>query len=337
MNDPSRAALSRSLARLAIGAGWCLALGCGGTLDAGHDREREQLPFGPQNPIVLVNDNTFDNWHGEYALLLAHANGTPLAGIVIGRGSSWQDLDANMQGFQELATRARDSGLTGVPDLVRSEGQPLQRPADGTVESTVPNDSAGARFIVETSLQLAEPGRPLVVATGTRLTDVADAYLLDSTLAERIVVAGSIGTGFSEAEDLAHMGVPNGEEDPWADTIVIQRLPYVQVSARYDQLTDVPSERLSELPSNPFGDWMRAKQAGIFEIEMAADQVSVLAPGIPEFVTDFTRVSQAGWLNDVPTLARDANGGAWVVTASNGGAATARLWELLSDPATFSP
>jgi hypothetical protein len=337
MKRPLHAAVPGNLARFASGAGCCLALACGGTLDAGADREGEKLPFGPQNPMILVNDNTYDNWHGEYALLLAQAKGTPLAGIVVGTGSSWQDLDANVLGFQDLVTRARESGLTSVPEPVRSEAQPLQRPTDGTIESTVPNDSDGARFIVESSLTLAQPGRPLVVATGTRLTDVADAYLLDPTVADRIVVAGSIGTGFSETDDLARMGVPNGEEDPWADTIVIQKLAYVQISARYDQLTDVPSERLSELPSNPFGDWMRSKQAGIFEIEMAADQVSVLAPGVPAFVTDFTRASQAGWSGDMPTLIRDPNGSAWVVTASNGDAATARLWELLLDPATFSP
>jgi hypothetical protein len=133
------------------------------------------------------------------------------------------------------------------------------------------------------------------------------------------------------------MGVPNGEEDTWADTIVIQKLRYVQVSARYDQLTDVPAERLGALPNNPFGDWMRQKQPEIFDIAMAADQVSVIALGIPEFVTGFVRVSQSGSEGDQPLLAPDTNGNAWLVTTSDGARATARLWEILLDPATFSP
>jgi hypothetical protein len=324
--------------RLASGLAACLiSAACGGTLDAGANRHAEQLPFAPDSPVILVNDNVYDNWHGEYSLLLARAGGHRIAGIVVGTGSSWVDLDANLEGWDELVARARESNLGPVPEPVRSENQVLRRPADGSVESTVPNDSPGARFIVETSAALAKPGVPVIVATGTRLTDVADAYLIDPTVADRIVVAASIGTSFSSSDGLARMGVPNGEEDTWADTVVIQKLRYVQVSARYDQLTDVPDERVSELPDNPFGAWMRDKQPDIFTIQMAADQVSILAPGVPEFVTGFTRVSQAGWDGDQPTLSPDPQGNAWLVTESNGAAATERLWELLLDPETFAP
>lgn len=326
------------LTPLACGLGLCLTVvACGGTLDAGSDRAAEGLPFGPGNPVILTNDNVYDNWYGEYAVLLAHAGGPALAGIVVSRGGMWVDLDANVLGFQELVARARASGLMNVPDPVRSESQTLQRPSDGTIESTEPTDSEGARFIVETSSRLAQPERPVVVATGGRLTDIATAYLIDPTVAERIIVAASVGTGFSGSEQVGRMGIPNGEEDPWADTIVIQKLRYVQVSARYDQLTDVPSERLNELPDNPFGDWMRAKQPDIFDIEMAADQVSVIAAGVPAFVTGLTRVSQSGFAGDQPLLTQDPNGSDWLVTASDGGAATAHLWQLLLEPTMFSP
>jgi hypothetical protein len=337
MKRPLPAAFVLHPRGFAVGAACCLGLAaCGGTLDAGSDRAREELPFGPDNPVILTNDNVYDNWYGEYAVLLAHAGGPTLAGIVVSTGSAWVDLDANVNGWQELVSRARESGLTSVPDPVRSAAQTLRRPSDGRIESTVPNDSDGARFIVETSLLQARPGRPVVVATGGRLTDVADAYLIDPSVADRIIVSASIGSGFSGSEQVGRMGVPNGEEDPWADTIVIQKLRYVQVSARYDQLSDVPSDRLSELPETPLGDWMRSKQPEIFDIEVAADQVSVIAAGIPAYVKGLTRISQSGWEGDQPTLAPDSNGSAWLVTASDGGVATARLWQLLLDPATFS-
>lgn len=303
-------------------------------MDAGSD-VLELLPVGPKNPVILCNDNVYDNWQAEYALLLAQAARQPLAGIVVSTGSSWQDLDANLRGWQDIVARARESGLANVPDPVRSASQILRRPADGTIESTVPNDSEGARFIVEASQRLAQPGLPVVVATGGRLSEVADAYLIDPSVATRIVVVSSLGTGFIGEEPLARMGMPNGEEDPWADTIVIQRLPYVQVSAFYDQLTDVPEQRVAELPNNPFGDWIRAKRGEILSIQVAADQVSAIAVGIPAFVEGVTRVSQAGSERDQPTLAPDPNGSAWLVTQSNGVVATSRLWQLLLDPATF--
>ena len=37
------------------------------------------------------------------------------------------------------------------------------------------------------------PWRPLVVVTGSRLTDVADAYLMDPTVADRVVVVSALG------------------------------------------------------------------------------------------------------------------------------------------------
>ena len=49
------------------------------------------------------------------------------------------------------------------------------------------------------------------------------------------------------------MGMPNGEMDPWADAIVATRFRYVQVSAFYDQLADLPTSILGMLPANDFG------------------------------------------------------------------------------------
>jgi hypothetical protein len=283
----------------------------------------------------LSNDGPYDNWHGEYAVLLAHTRGPALAGIVVSTGGMWSDLESNFSGWQELVTQARESGLVNVPDPIRSPSEPLQRPEDGNVDSTTVNHSEGARFIVETSAAVSRPARPVVVVTGGRLTDVADAYLIDPTVTDRVIVVASLGTGFLEGERVARMGVPNGEMDPWANAIVVQRFRYVQVSAYYDQLADVSAARATELPDNPLGAWMRAKQPEILDTPLASDQVSVIALGIPEFTLAVTRVSPAGWDGGEPTLAPDANGNGWLVTASDGPAATARFWELLLDPATF--
>jgi hypothetical protein len=327
---------AHAVARLSLACGLTSALfACSGTLDAGSDRPREKLPVGRENPVILSNDGPWDNWHGEYAVLLAHAGGPPLAGIVVSTGGMWSDLDSNFSGWQELVSGARASGLVNVPDPIRSASQPLQRPDDGNIDSTMANDSEGARFIVETSSALSRPDRPVVVATGGRLTDVADAYLIDPAVTERVVVVASLGTGFSEGDQVARMGVPNGEMDPWADAIVVQKFRYVQVSAYYDQLADVSAERVTELPDNAFGAWMRAKQPQILATPVASDQVSVIALGIAEFTRGVTRVSQSGWDDGGPTLAPDANGRGWLVTASEDMAATARFWELLLDPETF--
>ena len=94
---------------------------------------------------------------------------------------------------------------------------------------------------------------------------------MDPTVTERIVVVSSLGT---TTDTGGAMGPPNGEMDPWADAIVTAHFRFVQVSAFYDQTTDVPTARLAELPANAFGAWIAAKQPSIFDLDQAADQVA---------------------------------------------------------------
>jgi hypothetical protein len=170
------------------------------------------------------------------------------------------------------------------------------------------------------------------------LTDVADAYLIDPTVTERVVVVSSLGTTTASG---GAMAAPNGEMDPWADAIVTARFRFVQVSAFYDQLTDVPTARLSELPTNPLGDWIAAKQPKIWDLAVASDQVSVLAVGVPTFAVEVERVSAAALIaagaTAGPDLVTDPNGVSWLVSQSAGTQATARFWNALLDPKTFTP
>jgi hypothetical protein len=190
-------------------------------------------------------------------------------------------------------------------------------------------------LIVSKASELSLPYRPLVVATGGRLTDVADAYLIDRSVSDKIVVVSSMGTVTNSG---GAMGQPNGEMDPWADFIVATRLRFVQVSAFYDQLADIPDSRVQELPDNPFGAWMAAKQPNIWETPLAADQVSVLAVGLPKFVASVSHVSARDLAADAkagPELLSEASAANLLVTKSTGAVATTRLWELLLAPGTF--
>jgi hypothetical protein len=315
-----------------------LCLGCSSTtLDAGSTRPHGKLPVDERNPIILANDGAYDNWQGEYAVLLANGGGPPLAGIIVNNSGPWPDLDANVAGWRALVSAARSSGLQGIPDPLASIGAPLRRPASGAIGDTVPNRSEGALFILDAAARLSLPYRPLVVVTGGRLTDVADAYLVDPTVATRIVVVSSLGTTTTTG---GAMGQPNGEMDPWADQIVASRLRYVQVSAYYDQLADVPDSRLAELPANPLGAWIAAKQPKLINLPQGSDQVAVVAIGLASFALGIESVSAASNVSANatagPDLSADPRGPAWLVTGSAGALAAARFWELLLDPTTFS-
>jgi hypothetical protein len=323
--------LRASAARLCLALVFAfVAAACNQTLDAGYDHPHGLLPVDERNPIILLNDGAYDNWAGEYAVLLANGGGSPLAGIIVNENSDWPNIQTNVGGYRDLIAAARSSGLQNLPDPIASIGAPLVVPASGTIDDTQPNRSEGALLIVETSQQLARPYRPLVVVTGGALTDVADAYLVDPTVTARVVIVSSLGSVTSGG---GGMGAPNGSGDPWADVIVTSRFRYVQVSAWYDQSTDVPASSVSELPNNALGAWIAAKQPNLWQWWPASDQVSVLAVGLPTFANAIERVSAVGAVDGGatagPDLASDQGGPGWLVTGCDGTAATNAFWTAL--------
>ena len=305
--------------------------GCSGTLDAGFDSPHGALPVDERSALVVVNDGPWDNWQGEYALLLAAGRQVRLVGIVVDGDNIYPSLQDNALGFRQMVQAARDSGITGVPDATASVGPVLVRPASGAIEDTIPNRSEGARAVLEAAARYGTRVHPLAIATGGGLTDVADAYLVDPTLPERAVVVSSLGTNDGTG---ASAGSPNGDVDSWATTIVTSRLRYVQVNGYYDQLLDVPEARVPELPANAFGSWMAAKRATILDLTSASDQVSVLSAALPWFASGVTRM-RAEPSDKVPVLTPDPSGPIWHVTQSDSARARAELWAALKDPNTF--
>jgi len=312
--------------------------GCERNLNAGTDTPHGPLTVDERNPVIISNDGWSDNWGPEYTVLLANSGGPELAGIIVSASKYWEDLNANLTGWNNFVAAARDGGLRGVPDVTASASNPLAAPVDGQIESTVANHSAGAKLIVELSNSLSLPWRPVVVLAATRLTDIADAYLMDRGVVDRVVVVASLGS-LSGAKGL--MTGPNGDLDPWADWIVAQRFKYIQVSTVYDQLQDVTTDDLPDLPKNRFGDWMAAKQPKLSNLSSAGDQMAALAVVVPNFVATVVRSRSdisAGFNSPVgqgPPLIPSSDGNAWLVTAINSGLARAWLWPTLGDPHTF--
>jgi hypothetical protein len=253
-----------------------------------------------------------------------------LVGVIINQSPAWTDLEANLSGWTDMVAAARSSGIADLPDPTASSSELMIRPSDGLIDSTPPNNSVGAQLILSAAQEYAQVGRPLVVVTGGRLTDVADAYLLDPSISGRIVVVSSLGT---TTDTGAIMANPNGEMDYWADIIVSSRLQYIQVSTYYDQSADVPGARLADLPTNAFGAWIAAKQPKVLDLTVAADQVSVLAVAAAEFVTEVEPVTQANRdgsdLQLPPPLLIDAAGKASLVTGFNASMPSQRLWNML--------
>jgi hypothetical protein len=325
----------KTLTYRAIG---CAALGllleaCGGQLDAGYDVPHGPLPVDERSALLVINDGPHDNWQGEYAALLAATKRARLVGIIVNPSVIYPDLEDNVLGFRQMVERARASGMQFLPDPTASVAPTLVRPKSGVIEDTVPNRSEGARLILDAASRYGTSVHPLAIATGSPVTDVADAYLMDPTLAERAVLVASLGTGSASG---AVAGVPNGDLDSWATFIAATRMRYVQVNGYYDQLADVPDARVAELPHNPFGDFIAGKRAEILDLQSASDQVSLLASVRPWFAQGVTRMrAELGDDGVTTVLVPDAAGQAWHVAASDSTRARDELWSALKDPATF--
>jgi hypothetical protein len=319
-------------------AGVLLFAACTETLDAGFNHPRGLLPVDQTNPVILYQDDWSGDWLGEYAVLLAKSGGPPLAGIIVNASKIWGDLSINTSGWNDLVNAARASHLPNIPDVTSSAGAALSMPANGQIDSTTPNNSLGAQRIRDLSSQLSQPDLPVVVVAATSLTDLADAYLIDHSVVDRVVVVAALG-GYSAPN--ASMNAPNGDMDPWADWIVAQRFRYIQVSAYYDQTGDVTTADLPSLPQNLLGDRIATKQPNIIDVPQAADQVALLAVGLPGFAVSAQQVSPdtSGGFDTTqgPPLVPDPNGKDWVVTQIAAPLAQSRLWQMLLDPQTFGP
>lgn len=338
----------RALPPAALAGCLLLFAGCKETLNAGAN-DNGPLHLDVRNPMVLVNDSGHDNWMGVYAALLyANAPGPGVVGIVVNADSVWPTMSKNDADWQSLSDAAGQSGLRGLPSPTDSAGAILVRPDSGDIEDTVPNRSTGALAIANWAKTYGYPYRPLVIATGGPLTDVADAYLVEPAIADRVVVVSSMGTLSSSS---GSMGSPNGTLDPWADTIVAERLRYIQVSnlsyasdasASYDQLNDVTSSDLSRLPNNALGQWIANTQPQIFQWIGAPDQVSVMAVALPGFVLSVSPpMAPVGLVpagaTGGPDLAPSPNGRALLVTQVDGAVARQTFWQRLLDPKTYQP
>ncbi len=290
------------------------------------------LPVGPDNPLLLYNDGHVDSWQGEAAILFAATTGPELAGIVVTTSVIWSSLDDNVANWRAMIEAARGSGIAGLPDPIGSEAATLIRPASGEIDETQATFTAGAKLIVDLATTRGSADLPLVVVTGTRLTDIANAYLVEPSIADRVVVISSLGSLTSDGADMA---APNGEFDPWADVVVASRLRYIQVSAHYDQLKDLPEDFIDKVPSNAFGEWVVNKQPDVWTIPEAADQVGVLSVALPDFPLETIRTRIPEELDGVPALKTDPLGPVTVVSAVDGDLAGREFRRLLTDPATY--
>jgi inosine-uridine nucleoside N-ribohydrolase len=309
------------------------------------------LPFGHARVPQIWVDNDDD----RDAYLSAISMAAAAKGKVILHGSSRVTStdadgynphvsDADAEGFGagglEEWTAAIASGFPEslVPPPMKVFKGRLVKPESGRIEDTVPIHVPAASAIVSVVRGSASPENPLIVCCGGQLTTVADAYLQDPEIADRIVVCFIGGRPD---------GSPNYNEwaDGWATEIVMTKLkvvifPVEPVMSAVCPL--VPKARLaSDLPTSPFTKRLIAKMHPTHNLPGDHDAdggvvVCVLNQG---YATAVQRKSVTGGTNYdghiVPVLANHPNGNIWMITAVNQPLGTATWWETMADPVVW--
>jgi len=147
---------------------------------------RAQLILHQPVPVVITNDFCGDA-DGLYALahqlLCTSADVRGIVGTHLGGQTPWS-AQGKMTATELSVKRAEEVvGLLGMQGKVRIAAGAESPLAD----AKVPIASEGARLIVEEARKCS-PEQPLYVTVGASLTDVASAWLMDPSIADRIIV-----------------------------------------------------------------------------------------------------------------------------------------------------
>jgi hypothetical protein len=317
-----------------------------------------KLPYDSTCPVIYDNDAVIDVYADEYLMALASSEKIRLVGMITSSSIAPFNKYVPVEDFENskppVPTRlnmvvnrahgvrlARESGFRNLPDPVVGIKGHLSIPPSGKIEDTVPFGSDGSRLILSEAKK-ASPDKPLVLIMGGPLSVAADAFLLEPSIADRVIIAWLGGS-------LRGMNDYNGGIDPWASYIVLQRMRLVHFPSNYSEPPEfidgnpiVPKARLSELPDTPLRDWMMNKDCPTNDLP--AEKCGDSDPAIPltcsDYVMETKLVSFSHWaLNDgyavpayqVPFYKDDLQGNTILVTRVDRDRGTKEWWRVMKD------
>ena len=326
-------------------------------------QEVTDLFVGPTVPkVIYTNDGDIDVYAVEYTMALASAGEIDLVGIIADQGAgcvppeeAYQTPEVWEKGRQQYADiigMARRSGMINIPDPVAGAGWALDNPSSGIIEDTVPRDTPGSQLIVQEANKCT-PENPLHIVTGGALTCAADAYLLDNTIADKVVVLSLIG-------DEVEMGKYNGTIDPWAAYIVLEKFRYYQTlegdyrpTATKDRLkgTEIPESELKRFMVDKcqFANPEDCSEACSNSVSGDSTEILYLMldliTGQQTFAVTTKKVSFGGWrfisatygnaYDHIPGFQDDPAGTATVILTANQPVGTDEWWRALKNAAAY--
>lgn len=219
------------------------------------------IPYNHTSPVIYDNDETIDVYTDEYLMALSSLGEINLLAFITSSSiepfNKWvsdEDFNRFIKERNYGLMAAKESGFKNIPKHIIGTKGHLKRPKSDRIEDTIPIASEGSHFIVQEANKCS-PEKPLVLIMGGPLTIAADAFLLDNQIKDKIIVAW-LGGRFED------MGAYNGQVDPWASYIVMEKLDLILFPENIgrEMSPHIEKEQLSKLSPSMLRDWMISKR-----------------------------------------------------------------------------
>jgi len=209
------------------------------------------------NAVIYDNDLIYDTPDPFFIWLKANKGQLRLVGNINTRDMYNQPNymfthDDTFKDWVDLYNRAQQSGLRNIPAPIKGSGVALARPGSGVIEQTQWSSSPGSDLIIAEARK-ATPEKPLVIFVGGNATSVANAYLKDNSIANKVIVFQIDGYRYNRQT--------YNTTDPWSAYVVMKRFRYVAWSGNpygmYDAHRPILGVDLTGMPTNSFTDIIR--------------------------------------------------------------------------------
>ncbi|HMG89670.1 MAG TPA: Ig-like domain-containing protein, partial [Chryseolinea sp.] len=211
------------------------------------------------NPVIYDNDLVYDTPDPFFIWLKAHKGQVRLVGNINTRDMYNQPNytfthDDTFKDWVDLYNRAQQSGLQNIPAPIKGTSIALVKPASGVIEQTQYSSSPGVDLIIAEAHK-ATPEKPLVILVGGNVSSIANAYLKDNSIANKVVVLHFAGYRYNSPT--------YNTTDFWSSYVVMKRFRYVSWAGNGNQYDYYDNHRptsgidLTGMPTNTFTDIIR--------------------------------------------------------------------------------
>ena len=215
------------------------------------------LPYDRKNPVIYINDQLPDNYGSECALALASNGSINLVGNICSYPIDHWMTDSQYTAIKKqyihhhrlCHRKALKSGFKNLPGPVLGVFERHKKPVSGKISDTKAIGSAGTDLIIREAHKCS-PEVPLVIVTGGNLCTVADAFLQDPSIADKVIIAARL----YKKQDLQI--TYNVQSSGWSLSIVLKKLKVVCFPGSNGMTPYITRSEVLELPDTPLKDYM---------------------------------------------------------------------------------